>query len=699
RAMAQSYEGNYAQAIDIFDEILAGQPDHLDALSHRAQTLLDMGAYDEAIKDLLRIHELGGATVTVYEKLAYAYRGMALYEDALSAYDAGLALEPVNGTLLYAKGALLLEMGRHEDALAYAQAQIEKQPDAPAYYDLRGQAYEKLEQPAEAMASYEKATELSPDEPQHWINLARAQGLTGQYEDALESAQTAQRLDPENEGYQVVVSLYMEAIRVNAQSAGADAERTAGPDMEKARHQTVSALMLLESGSYQEALQTAEDALRLAPEDAQLYTIIARANAGLGNTDDALAAHEKAVVLAPSDAGVWVEYARTLVNQTTRYDEVLGVVDIAMDLAPEDARLHNIQGVAYDRLGRYDEALDAFTEAAKHDPNDPKYQANVAGLLYDLGRYEEALQAAGAVIGMDTQDMTSLARAQNTIGTVRLQDGEPEQAFAAFEQATQLDPSVPLYWRNGTEALLALSRDEDALSFSVRGLEALPDDARLYDVMARANAALGHIDEALADHEKAVALEPESADLWLEYARTLANYTSRGQDALDAADRALSLSPDDARSENVRAVAYRKMGEPENALQPSTRAVELAPGDQKYWANHAALLYDLGLYEDALNAAQTAIGLGTADAAIAAHAYNTLGITHRQLGDLDDAVSAFQQATALSPDSSLYWRNGADALSELGRGSEALEMIDEALRLSPDNAAYQQLRERIENAM
>ena len=85
---------DYQRALAEFDEALAADPDHLDALRGRARTLMQLGRHAEALaaygEVLARAPDLA---------VAYANRGilqdrMGRYRAALGDYDRALALDP-----------------------------------------------------------------------------------------------------------------------------------------------------------------------------------------------------------------------------------------------------------------------------------------------------------------------------------------------------------------------------------------------------------------------------------------------------------------------------------------------------------------------------------------------------------------------------------------------------------------------------
>ncbi len=101
--LQQEAGGDYRAALERFEEVLADEPDHLNALFHAAQAHTRMGEYDEALVKLYRALEKSGGRKDIYLTLGEVYRRQAMLDSAQKyetlfaggAIDVGLPIEPI----------------------------------------------------------------------------------------------------------------------------------------------------------------------------------------------------------------------------------------------------------------------------------------------------------------------------------------------------------------------------------------------------------------------------------------------------------------------------------------------------------------------------------------------------------------------------------------------------------------------------
>jgi predicted O-linked N-acetylglucosamine transferase (SPINDLY family) len=218
----------------------------------------------------------------------------------------------------------------------------------------------------------------------------------------------------------------------------------------------------------------------------------------------------------------------------------------------------------------------------------------------------------------------------------------------------------------------ALADIEDALKINPSDAEAVFNRANVLKILARPL-------EALAGYEQALALKPGWAQV--ENNRgTVLQALGRHEDALAAYDRALAAAPDNVDALNNRGSVLQDLKRPAEALACYDRALRLAPNFSAAFNNRGSALMDLKRFADALSCFDSALALRPTDA----QAMNIRGNALPALLRYEEALTAYDQALALKPDYAEAQNNRGEALQQLKRHEEALAAFDRAAPARPE---------------
>jgi tetratricopeptide (TPR) repeat protein len=164
-------------------------------------------------------------------------------------------------------------------------------------------------------------------------------------------------------------------------------------------------------------------------------------------------------------------YIAVLVIQQGQIAEGLKVLQRAIDLAPPEARLHNLKGQAHLRQNERDNALKSFSRAIEIDPAFPDAYGNRATLLSEMGRPEEAIpdfDRALALRSNNGEDHCNRASAMADLGRF-------DEALADYSRAVALMPGrAPAYF-NRADVLLRIGRPVDALRDCDQAIKLYPE--------------------------------------------------------------------------------------------------------------------------------------------------------------------------------------------------------------------------------
>jgi tetratricopeptide (TPR) repeat protein len=142
-------------------------------------------------------------------------------------------------------------------------------------------------------------------------------------------------------------------------------------------------------------------------------------------------------------------------------------------------------------------------------------------------------------------------------------------------------------------------------------LQILADKRNVFEAfyfLARAQAKLGRHVEALVSYERALALQPNNAQLLSDRGNTLFAL-KRPDEALESHDRAIAAQPDYAIAHNNRGDVLNKFGRSEEALASFERALALQPNLSSVQYNRGNVQRSLARFHEALASYDRAIAL------------------------------------------------------------------------------------------
>ena len=216
----------------------------------------------------------------------------------------------------------------------------------------------------------------------------------------------------------------------------------------------------------------------------------------------------------------------------------------AMRLAPRDAGLHSLLGIALKRRGRGQDALAAYQRGLLLAPSESGCLHNLANLHRDLRHPEEALRWFRRAAALRPED----AQAARLLGAAL-------RSLRRIEEAAQvLDAAAALPAAAGEGAALAveralvhfdLDRPESCLAIALAGLATQPAHRALRTVKAMAERRLGRFPEALATYRGLLAEHPSDPDSWRLMGNLLAYSVGDLEPGVRAYRHALALQPGD----------------------------------------------------------------------------------------------------------------------------------------------------------
>ncbi len=158
--------------------------------------------------------------------------------------------------------------------------------------------------------------------------------------------------------------------------------------------------------------------------------------------------------------------------------------------------------------------------------------------------------------------------------------------------------------------------------------------------------------------------------------------SGRNSDAVDANQKAVVLSPQDAEAYNNLGAALKELGRLDETAASYKQATALKPDFAEARYNLGVTLLELGRLDEAEASYTQAIAFKPDFA----EAHYNLGNTLKELSRLSEAEASYTQAIAFKPDYAEAHNNLGAALKELGKLDKTAASYIQAITLKPDYA-------------
>ena len=196
QAVALQQNAAYAEAEELYREILALRPRHFDAIQLLGALALQSGRLEEGIDLLKKAVAINGMQAPIHSNLAFAYNALRRFREGLASANRALALQGNFVDALNNRGNALAGLDAPVEALASFERALKLRPEFAQAWNNRACVLRDLGRPADALASCDQAIALQPEYADAWSNRANALSDLNRPHDAQLSYQRAIEFTP-----------------------------------------------------------------------------------------------------------------------------------------------------------------------------------------------------------------------------------------------------------------------------------------------------------------------------------------------------------------------------------------------------------------------------------------------------------------------------------------------------------------------
>ena len=342
---------------------------------------------------------------------------------------------------------------------------------------------------------------------------------------------------------------------VREQLSGRPTENLAAYDAFLRGERLSSRVGVTDPGALRRAVAAFEEAVALDSSFALAWAQLSRAHStlyvnGPRSPDEAEAARttaERAIALGGGVPQAYFAHALYLSAVRREHARALEGVTRARKLAPGDAELLSMAGLAEQQLGRWEEALAHFREAQSLDPRSIATARRLARVLLWLRQYPEARAASDYALSLSSAspDVLDIKLAtflgEGDVAGARAVLRDPPPGLEPTRLIAHVGWYFNLFWILDDEQQRLLLRLTPGPFDDDRGLWGLTL-AEIHDLRGNAAAARAYADSARIAFEAAVAANPEDGVMRGNLSLALA-LAGRRAEAVREGEAAVRLEP------------------------------------------------------------------------------------------------------------------------------------------------------------
>src|SRR5947207_2604120 len=478
-----------------FKTALKLQPDSEEAVTTLALLYTEEGDSTRAAQVLSAVPD-ASRSAKLYSVLGYTYEQQKEYKKAIDAYRKAIALDRDNLDAIRGLAENLMNDGQSEAALEQYKVIADANPEDAQTYVRIAEIYRRGGKFDLALENLKKAQSMVPDSIDVPYNLARVYQAQGRYDDAAQILQDLLKKTekPDNNYTQaeknnrsVFLELLGSVYRDNNSQLAIETFRkmlTLGDENAERGYQQIIDTYR-EAQQWQQATDTAKEAVQKLPNDRGLKMVYASQLADMGQAEAGLQQVKALLKGKPEDREVYITLAQ-MYSRLKRWPDAQESLDKAEQVSskPEDKQyVYFLRGSMYERQKKYDQAEEMFRKVLSTDPDNATALNYLGYMLADRGvKLEEALNYIKKAVNLDPANGAYL----DSLGWAYFRLGKYELAEDNLLKASQhitTDPTV-----------------QDHLG-------------DLYQKTGRLKLAAVHWERALQEWNKTVSAEVDSADV------------------------------------------------------------------------------------------------------------------------------------------------------------------------------------------
>lgn len=574
----------------------------------------------------------------------------------------------------------LESLGQRDEALVQLESAAQVAPGFVEAQVALAAFYDQMNLPDKALAIYQETADAHPGNPRATLALAQAWRDRQMWDDAERAYRRTIALTPGNsEAYVDLGALLIDLARYEEAQPMLAAALETNQDNINAYIQM--GVLAQRQGNSDLALDWFKRAVRVQPDDQPTSLVLLDLMQRYGHYEASLTYLRQDLAAHPQDVELLLRQARAqrILGKT---GDAMATLLQASRLNIADSRLSAELGELYIAQGRPRAALAAYRQTVALDPGEDAYYIRLASLWQSQAEFDQA----EATLLNGARHAVRVASIQAALADLYLRQGRVQDAKQLLDQAlVELGPEPALVMAMGAfheaQAVQGTAADNSAEEWYTDFLAQRPDNTAVRVALGDHYLRRGKNDDAIAEYERALALEPTAAGHYLVAAEAYVA-ANRLDDAEAALRQARLLEPALPDTYLALAKLYRAQSRFDDARAIYQAGLAVAPTDGPLLVAYADFLFDRGEQEQAKQLLAQADQVAPTVAMLLARAQ-----VYGRLAQNSDALADLQAARQKEPGSLDVLLALGDLYRAMGDNVNAQKAYADASKLSPGIAA------------
>jgi tetratricopeptide (TPR) repeat protein len=474
--------GEYQKAIPLLNDLVNEEPGWQDGPMMLAEAYAGAGRVPDGIAML---EQRSGEDPRLLPALADFYEREHRWSDAASAYGRAIQRSPRSVELKFRYASALLNAGGR-DNLGKARDTLTEIAGGPAT-ETRGRALYLLSQAQRRLGAYDEAEAAarqvitqSPKSP--WGYYALAESFE------------------ERRKYQAVIDALAPVVAENRGKSD--------PSFDVSLLLPHLAFAYQETGQFDKAIASFEDARKLAPKDPAIAGYLAEANIAAKKYAAAIEVAKSGLADNPGDLRLTRLEAQAL-QHSGKSDQGLALLETAVKQHPDEPLAYIVLAQSYSDADKGAQAVKVLQDAQAKFPNDNTIAFELGTVFDKQKKYADAEASFRQVIARDPENATAL----NYLGYMLAERGERlDESVSYLKKALQIEPDNGSFLDSLGWAYFKSDKLDLAADNLRRAADQLQSNSVIQEHYGQVLFKLGRYDEAIAAWTRALAGDGDSID-------------------------------------------------------------------------------------------------------------------------------------------------------------------------------------------